>query len=217
MKKIFMIIMALCLMAPAAIAQTTAPALTAKQEKMCNKNAKDRSKYFKKNGYENMGSLPLEDVLYKHYAKLELGAIEQTGNGHSKSKNLGRQMCLNQAMTEFASKESSQLKGRTFYDAQGNEIDTDNNEEFARLYTAFERLTQKSIKGELQESFTVCKQNPDGSYDFTMYMTIDPEKAKKSREKALNDAISESKLAQEYARQMSDFINEGYPSLPSDN
>ena len=216
MKKIIMILMALCLLTPAAIAQNS-PALTSKQEKMCNKNAKDRNKYLKKNGYENMGSLPLQDALYKHYAKLELGAVEQLGTGHSKSKNLGRQMCLNQAMTEYASKESSQLKGRTFYDAQGNEIDTDSNEEFARFYAAFERLTQKEIKGDLQESFTVIKQNPDGSYDFTMYTTIDSTRARLNREKALNNAIAESKLAQEYASQMSEFINEGFPTLPIDN
>ena len=214
MKKIIMLIMALCLIAPAAIAQQ---ALTPKQEKMCNKNAKDRHKILKKQGYDNMGSLPLQDALYKHYAKLELGAMEQLGTGHSKSKNLGRQMCLNSAMTEYASKESSQLKGRTFYDAQGNEIDTDNNEEFARFYAAFERLTQASIKGDLQESFTVCKQNPDGSYEFEMFMTIDPARARLNREKSLNNAISESKLSQEYARQMSDFINEGFPTLPIDN
>ncbi|MDE5871530.1 MAG: hypothetical protein K2H22_06295 [Muribaculaceae bacterium] len=217
MKKIIMILMALCLIAPAAIAQTTLPALTPKQEKNCNKNAKDRAKKLKKEGYDNMGSLPLQDALYKHYAKLELGAMEQQGNGRSKSKNLLRQMALNQAMTEYASKESSMLKGRTFYDAQGNEIDTDSNEEFARFYAAFERLTQASIKGDLQESFTVIRQNPDGAYECTMYMTIDPARAKINREKSLQNAINESKLSQDYARQMSDFINEGFPTLPSDN
>ena len=216
MKKIIMIIMALCLMAPAAIAQSTLPALTPKQEKMCNKNAKERCKLLKKQGFDNMGSLPLQDALYKHYAKIELGAMEQPGQGRSKSKNLGRQMCLNSAMTEYASKESSLLKGRTFYDAQGNEIDTDNNEEFARFYAAFERLTQASIKGDLQESFTVCKENPDGSYEFRMYMTIDPARAKLNREKSLQNAINESKLSQDYAKQMSDFINEGFPTLPND-
>ena len=216
MKKIIMILMALCLIAPAAMAQT-APALTQKQEKMCNKNAKNKAKELKKQGYTIMGALPLEDALYKHYAKLELGAMEQPGTGRSKSKNLGRQMCLNSAMVEYATKEQSQLKGRTFYDAQGNEIDTDNNEEFARFYMAFERLTQAAIKGDLQESLTVCKQNPDGSYEFEMFMTIDPARAKINREKSINNAIKESGLAQDYARQVSEFINEGFPTLSSDN
>lgn len=203
MKKLIMILMALCLISPAAIAD-----LTPKQEKLCNKNAKDRAKQLKKEGYTIMGSLPLQDALYKHYAKLEMGATEQMGNGHSKSQNNGRQMCLTYAMSEYASKAVSQIKGRSVTDSYGNEIDTENDPEFARFYSAYERLTQKEIKGELQESFTIVKQNPDGSYDFQMFMTVDENKALARRQKALKEAAAESKLAQDYAKQVSDFINE---------
>ncbi|MDE6559874.1 MAG: hypothetical protein K2K75_00685 [Muribaculaceae bacterium] len=205
MKKIIMFIMALCLIAPAAMAQQ---ALTPKQEKLCNKNAKDRAKDLKKKGYEIMGSLPLQDALYKHFAKMELGATEQQGNGHSKSKNNGRQMCLTSAMSEYASKAVSQIKGRSVTDAYGNEIDTENDPEFARFYAAYERLTQKEIKGELQESFTIVKENADGSYDFTMYFLVDEDKALARRQKAMKDAAAESNLAQNYAKQVSEFINE---------
>ena len=205
MKKIIMFIMALCLIAPAAIAQQ---ALTPKQEKLCNKNAKDRAKDLKKKGYEIMGSLPLQDALYKHYAKMELGASEQQGNGHSKSKNNGRQMCLTSAMSEYASKAVSQIKGRSVTDAYGNEVDTENDPEFARFYAAYERLTQKEIKCELQESFTIVKENADGSYDFTMYFLVDEDKALARRQKAMKDAAAESNLAQNYAKQVSEFINE---------
>lgn len=205
MKKIIMILMALCLIAPAAIAQQ---ALTPKQEKNCNKNAKDREKQFKKDGYVMMGSLPLKDALYKHYAKMELGATEQMGTGHSKSMNNGRQMCLTSAMSEYASKASSQIKGRTVTDAYGNEVDTENDPEFARFYAAYERLTQKEIKGELQESFTVVKKNPDGSSDFLMYFLVDEDKARARRQKALQAAAEETNLAQIYSKQVSEYVNE---------
>ena len=204
MKKIIMMLMALCLIAPATMAQ----ALTPKQEKICNKNAKDRAKQFKKQGYEIMGSLPLQDALYKHFAKMELGATEQQGNGHSKSMNNGRQMCLTSAMSEYASKAASQIKGRSVTDAYGNEVDTDNDEEFARFYAAYERLTQKEIKGELQESFTIVKKNADGTSDFIMYFLIDEDKALARRQKAMKEAAAESNLAQTYAKQVSEFINE---------
>ena len=204
MKKIIMLLMALCLIAPASMAQ----ALTPKQEKICNKNAKDRAKQLKKDGYEIMGSLPLQDALYKHYAKMELGATEQMGNGHSKSMNNGRQMCLTSAMSEYASKAASQIKGRSVTDAYGNEVDTENDPEFARFYAAYERLTQKEIKGELQESYTIMKKNPDGSTDFRMFFLVDEDKAKARRQKALKDAAEETNLAQNYARQVSDFVNE---------
>ncbi len=205
MKKILTFIMALCLIAPAAIAQQ---ALTPKQEKICNKNAKDRAIHKQKTAYEIMGSLPLQDALYKHFAKLEMGASEQLGNGHSKSQNNGRQMCLTAAMSEYASKAVSQIKGRSVTDSYGNEVDTENDPEFARFYAAYERLTQKEIKGELQESFTIVKKNPDGSYDFRMYFVVDEEKALSRRQKALKDAAAETKLAQDYAKQVSDFISE---------
>ncbi len=205
MKKIIMLIMALCLIAPATFAQQ---ALTPKQEKLCNKNAKDRAKQLKKDGYEIMGSLPLQDALYKHFAKMEMGASEQLGNGHSKSQNNGRQMCLTAAMSEYASKAVSQIKGRSVTDSYGNEVDTENDPEFARFYAAYERLTQKEIKGELQESFTIVKKNPDGSYDFRMYFLVDEDKALSRRQKALKDAAAETQLAQDYAKQVSDFIKE---------
>lgn len=196
-------IMALCLIAPAALAD-----LTPKQEKICNKNAKERAKQFKKDGYEIMGSLPLQDALYKHFAKLEMGASEGIGNGHSKSLNNGRQMCMTYAMAEYASKAVSQIKGRSVTDSYGNEVDTENDDEFARFYAAYERLTQKEIKDELQESFTVMRENPDGSYDFRMFFTVDEDKALARRQKALKAATEETNLAQNYAKQVSEFINE---------
>ncbi|MDE6017809.1 MAG: hypothetical protein K2G85_03225 [Muribaculaceae bacterium] len=203
MKKLIIILMALCLIAPAAMAD-----LTKKQEKICNSNAKKRAKDLTKQGYSVMGTLPLEEALYRHFAKMEMGATEEMGTGHAKSKNNGRQMCLTSAMSEYASKAVSQLKGRSVTDSYGNEVDTENDPEFARFYAAYERLTQKEIKGELEESLTVVKQNADGSFDFIMYMLVDENKALSRRQKALEDAAAESKLAQEYARQVADFVNE---------
>ena len=182
--------------------------LTKKQERMINKMAKDRSKQLKKDGYTVMGSMPLQDALIKHYAALENGASEQIGSGRAASKNNGRQMCLTYAISEYASKAMSQVKGRSVTDGYNNEneIDTENDPEFARFYAAYERLTQKEIQGELQESFTVSKQLPDGTYEFIMYMTVDENKARDVRQKAVKGAIAESNLAQEYAKQISEFV-----------
>lgn len=202
MKKLIMILMALCLIVPAAMAD-----LTPKQEKICNNNAKNRAKELKKEGFTVMGSLPLQDALYKHFAKIEMGATEEIGTGRAKSQNNGRQMCLTSAMAEYASKAVSQIKGRNVTDSYGNEVDTENDPEFARFYAAYERLTQKEIKGELQESFTVVKDLPDGSKEFRMFLTVDEDKALNCRQKAMKEALEESKLAQNYAKQVTEFIN----------
>ena len=201
MKKIIMILMAFCLIAPMANAE-----LTKKQVKNIEKMAKDQAKKLEKEGYTVMGTIPLRTALEKHYTALEEGATEQLGTGHARSKNNGRQMCLTYAMSEFSTKASSQIKGRSVTDSYGNEVDTENDAEFARFYAAYERLTQKEIKGELKESFTLVKQNPDGSYEFAMYLTVDEKKASELRKRALNNAITESKLSQTYAEQISEFV-----------
>lgn len=202
MKKIIMILMALCLMAPVANAE-----LDKKTQKKVEKAAKTKAKDFEKRGYTIMGSLPLKDALVEHYTAREQGFTEQMGTGHAKSKNNGRQMCLTQALSEYATKELSQIKGMTVTDQYGNQVDTENDPEFARFYAAFERMTQKEIKGELQESFTVIKQNADGTYEFEMYMLLDNNKLKTQRQKALAEAIEESKLAEMFADQVRNHIN----------
>lgn len=194
--------MALCLIAPMANAE-----LSKKDQKRIEKTAKTRAKELKKEGFTIMGSLPLQDALVKHYTALEEGASEQMGNGHAVSKNNGRQMCLTNALSEYSSKAMSQIKGRSVTDSFGEEVDTEKEPEFARFYAAYERLTQKEIKGDLQESFTVMKQQPDGTYEFRMYMLLDKAKALESRQRAFKWALDESKLSQNYADQISEFIN----------
>lgn len=202
MKKIIMILMALCLMAPVANAE-----LDKKTQKRVEKQAKTKAKDFEKRGYTIMGSLPIKEALIKHYTAMEQGFTEQEGHGHAKSKNNGRQMCLTNAMSEYATKELSQIKGMSVTDAYGNEVPTESDPEFSRFYAAYERMTQKEIKGELQESFTVMKQNADGTYDFEMFMLVDDNKLKTQRQKALNEAIEESKLAEMFADQIRKYVN----------
>ncbi|MCM1489439.1 MAG: hypothetical protein NC095_01235 [Muribaculum sp.] len=201
MKKIIMILMALCLMAPVANAQ-----LDKKAQKKVEKMAKTRAKELQKEGFTIMGSMPLQDALVKHFSSTETGFDEQIGTGRAKSKNNGRQMCMSNCLNEYSAKVSSQIKGRSVTDSYGNQVDTENDPEFDRFYAAYERLTQNEIKGELQESFTVQKSLPDGSYEFRMFMLIDKDKAREKRQKALRDAALESKLAQAYADQLSKYI-----------
>lgn len=197
MKRILIILMAFCLVAPAVNAE-----LTKEQEKKVSKMAKSRSKELSKEGYVVMGGVPLRDALEKHLATVENGAMEQIGTGRSKSKNGCRQMCLAYAMAEYASKSSSRLKGRVVLDTYGNQINFENDPEFDRFYAAFERLTQKEIRGEMKESFSVMKEMPDGSYSVIMYLTIDPTKAAESGEKAIRAAAAESGISRDYAEMM---------------
>ncbi len=201
MKKIIMILMALCLMTPLANAE-----LSKKEQKKIEKMAKERAKTLEKEGFTIMGSMPLKDALVAHYTACKEGCAEQIGEGRAKSKNNGRQMCLTNALSEYSSKAMSQIKGRSVKDSYGNEVPVEGEPEFDRFMAVYERLTQSEIKGELQESFTVTKALPDGSYEFRMFMLIDENKSLTKRQKALRDAATESKLAKEYADQLVDFV-----------
>ncbi len=201
MKKIIMILMALCLMTPLANAE-----LSKKEQKKIEKMAKERAKVLEKEGFTIMGSMPLKDALVAHLTARYDGYEEQIGEGRAKSKNNGRQMCLTNALSEYSSKAMSQIKGRSVKDSYGNEVPVEGEPEFDRFMAVYERLTQSEIKGELQESFTVTKALPDGSYEFRMFMLIDENKSLTKRQKALRDAATESKLAKEYADQLVDFV-----------
>jgi len=201
MKKIIMILMALCLMTPLANAE-----LSKKEQKKIEKTAKERVKALEKEGFSVMGSIPLKDALISHYTALKEGFEEQIGVGRAKSKNNGRQMCLTNALSEYSSRAMSQIKGRSVKDSYGNEIPIEGEPEFDRFMAVYERLTQSEIKGELKESFTLTKVLPDGSYEFRMFMLVDENKSLTKRQKALRDAAIESKLAKEYADQLVDYV-----------
>lgn len=204
MKKIIMIIMALCIMAPMAQAE-----LTKSELKTIRKEAKARAKEFKKQGYSVMGSVPLESAIEKHRILVKEGAEEQPGYGTAKSKNNGRQMCLTYALNEYSTRMMSQIKGRSVTDSFANENDEAGESEIARFYAAFERITQMEIQGELQESYSVCKELPDGRYRFEMYFTIDPERASQARQRAVKNAAIEAGLTDAYAKKISDFVAKG--------
>lgn len=196
MKKIIMIIMALCMIAPMAQAE-----LTKKQTKKIEKQAKQRAKELKAQGFEVMGSVPMQAAIEKHLALVEEGAVPQETMYTSKSKNNARQACLSNAMNEYASKQLSQIKGRSVVELQSEEVDP-NSEEFSKFFSTFERVSQGEIRGELQESYAVCRSLPDGRYEVYMYLTVDPEKASKSRVRAMRNAIIESGVPDIYEKAM---------------
>lgn len=204
MKKLIILLMAFCLAMPAMYAE-----ISKKEQKTIEKMAKDKAKELTKSGYQAMGSLPLQAALERHYKNILIDGMrdEQGISTATKSKNNGRMMAQSNAMNAYAGKWASQLKQRVIGDAA---IAPEDQAEFENLYSAFERLVEAEIKGELQESFSVIKTNPDGTYEIQIYYLVDEEKASKARVNALKNAAKESDVAQKYADQLSKFVNEGF-------
>lgn len=208
MKKLLTFLFALLLMAPVAEVQAQNKAL----EKALKKEFKAKKKEFKKGNWKIYGTSRSEDVvLLKHFDKLsELGddAVEIVGIASKfKSKNVGVQMAYNNAIVTYAQRAGSHIKGRVASDISGDGTDAEG--EFEHFYAAYEREVEKEIKGELEPSFTVIRDNGDGTYEMQSYFIASESAASKARIRAYENAMKESQAAQKYATKISEFVNEG--------
>lgn len=209
MKKIIAFLLALCVMCPAAVMADNSKAL----EKARNKERKEVMKRFKKEGWKLFGSSrSLEVALLSHWEKLDKqgeDAREVMGvSTRSKSKNVGQQMAINNACLTYAQQAGSQLKGRVVSDLSGDGVDT--SAEFEHFYAAYERLVEKEIKSEMDQSFSIIRENNDGTFEIETYFVVSESAATKARLRALDNALKESEAAQKYADQVSKFVSEGF-------
>ncbi|MCF2551030.1 hypothetical protein [Bacteroides caecigallinarum] len=207
MRKIVMFLLAFCLVAPVVDAQNKA------LEKELKKEYKDRKKELKKGGWEIFGTSRSADVtLLKHFDKLNtLGddAKEVVGiASRFKSKNVGKQMAVNNACLTYAQAAGSYVKGRVMSDMAGDGVDTEG--EMDNFYAAYERLVEKEIRGEMEESYSIIRDNGDGTFELQTYFIVNESAASKARIRAMEEAAKESAAAQKYANQISEFVQEGF-------
>ncbi|HIY87583.1 MAG TPA: hypothetical protein H9824_02620 [Candidatus Bacteroides pullicola] len=207
MRKIVMFLLALCLVAPVMEAQNKA------LEKELKKEYKDRKKELKKGGWEIFGTSRSADVtLLKHFDKLNtLGddAKEVVGIASKfKSKNVGKQMAINNACLTYAQSSGSYIKGRVMSDMAGDGVDVEG--EMDNFYAAYERLVEKEIRGEMDESYSIIRENGDGTFEMQTYFIVNESAASKARIRAMEEAAKESAAAQKYATQISEFVKEGF-------
>lgn len=207
MKKIITILLMLAMVMPMAVAQNKL------LEKAQKKEYKAKIKEFKKEGWKLYGSSrTIEVALLTHYDKLrQLGenGYEVMGEASSfKSKNVGKQMSINNACNIYSRNAGSHVKGRVVSDLAGDVNNTD--AEFEHFYAAYATLVEKEIKGEMQESFSVIKDNKDGTYSMQTFFIINEDAAVKARIRAMENAMKESEAAQKYAKKVSDFVREGF-------
>lgn len=206
MKKIILSLLAVVLAFPiATIAQNDL------LSKALQKEYKTKMKEFKKGGWEIFGSSrSLDYALLNHYDKLNKGGdnvYEIVGIASAfKSKNIGRQIAMNNACVIYSSQAGSLVKGRVVSDMGA---DADNlSVEFDHFYAAYERAVEKEIRGEIRESFSIIRQNKDGSYEMQSFFIFDEDAALNARVRAFQNAAKESVAAQKYADIISKYINE---------
>lgn len=202
MKKVLAILLAL-LMVPAAYSATPEKQLKKAKEK----ERKEVMKRFKKEGWKPMNaSHSMEVLLLEHWAKADGENVrEETGTAtRSKSKALGEQMAQNQAYINYAQEAEQTVKGLVAAEMNGNDVDVDT--ELNNFYAAYKREVEKEIRGELQKSFTIFRENPDGTYEVQTFFVINEDQASKARMRAFENALKESEAAQRHAQQIMDLV-----------
>lgn len=208
MKKILMVMMAFIMAMPVAFSQNKA------LNKALQKEYKNKMKEYAKEGWEIFGtSRTLDVALLKHYEKLnEEGVTEAYGTAVSTSKNIAKDKLLMSACVTYAAKNGSHIKGRVVEDL-GSIVSTEELEEFEHFYAAYENAIETEIKGELRQSYSICRPiKVDGqkAFEFETYYIVDEAEATKARIRAFENAAKESAVAQKYAKQVSEFINEAF-------
>ena len=202
MKKIIMFLMA-------AFMLSVVPATAQELSKSEKKSLKAKVKEFKKEGWKIFGSTStLDYALERHMIKMQSeDAIEVPGIASSfKSKNVGKQMALNSAMTNYASMMDSEIKGKVVSDMQGDGEFSET--EFEKFYAAFKRSVQTTIKDELKESFSIIRDKGNGTSEMQTFFIVDKKAASQARVRALEQAGKESVAAQLYAKVVQKFIEE---------
>ena len=202
MKKIIMFLMA-------AFMLSVVPATAQELSKSGKKALKAKVKEFNKEGWKIFGSTStLDYALERHMIKMQSeDAIEVPGIASSfKSKNMGKQMALNSAMTNYASMMDSEIKGKVVSDMQGDGEFSET--EFEKFYAAFKRSVQTTIKDELKESFSIIRDKGNGTSEMQTFFIVDKHAASQARVRALEQAGKESVAAQLYAKVVQKFIEE---------
>lgn len=202
MKKIIMFLMA-------AFMLSVVPATAQELSKSGKKALKAKVKEFNKEGWKIFGSTStLDYALERHMIKMQSeDAIEVPGIASSfKSKNVGKQMALNSAMTNYASMMDSEIKGKVVSDMQGDGEFSET--EFEKFYAAFKRSVQTTIKDELKESFSIIRDKGNGTNEMQTFFIVDKHAASQARVRALEQAGKESVAAQLYAKVVQKFIEE---------
>lgn len=200
MKKIVLIIVAAFMMMPAVSqAQTSAYAKTLKKE------VKQKTKELTKGGWEIFGSArTIEVALAKHYARLESNEKDLVGivgtAPRFTSKNVGHQMAFSSAANQYALMTSGTVRGLVENNSSSDGANTAN--EVDNFIASFIREVEYSVKGELEESFSVIREIEPGVYEMQSFFIVNKNSDSEAKIRALKNAAKENNVSAELTQQL---------------
>lgn len=186
MKKLISLIMAFCVLAPAASAE-----LTKALQKQIDKEAQKQAADLKKAQWEVFGtSRTLEGSVIGHLSKTMnpgeactevVGVVAKI-----KSKSTGKQQALQNAAAQFAAAQVANVKS-----ASGGAVAADASA-FARFSAAFASVLEREVASVLRESYSVIRPVSPGVYDMQTVCTVSLSDGNEATRRALAEVGKQS-------------------------
>lgn len=163
--------------------------VTFAQSKALIKDSKKEAKQLQKDGWKMLtgsGTLEYANLKFRTLCEENDEIIALFGLAEGSNVKIGTQNATFAALTDYASKASSQVIGKMkgLSMANNSESQIDETDKFG---AAYEIAVKKRIQGLVKTHF-VLVQSANGRKMFRAYLSIDESKARKAREKAAEDA-----------------------------
>lgn len=199
MKKIALIASMMLMAAMPAIGQTKS------ELKAARKEAKAAAKLLKLDGFKPIELGDTKTRLEKYFLKVNAGCAQVIGVAENcMSTNLAQVTALSNAANQYAMLAGGDVRGRIVSSTTsltGQQVDN--------IVSSFERLVEKDIRGELVPYITAVR-NKRGSIAARAYCIVDVDAAYQLRRRALEIALEEQSLAEQYGSRVSEWIDAGF-------
>lgn len=178
-------------------------AQTKKEIRQAKKVAKTEAKTLEKEGYKLTEIGDLTAKLQDYILESMKGKEQIIGtSGPSVSLNLAKITAENNAINEYVNRSGGMVKARITSDlANVDGVQRDN------LVAAFERMAVQEVKNDVTFCFNVVKENRR-QFNVRAYALVNNDDAHKARMKALEAALAELGLTEQYGSKISEWIKE---------
>ena len=176
------------------------------------KRSKKQAKELRREGWKVDGTRTIEESLYYFHMEEQKDPNNQgyteriQGTTSAKTINQAKQWAHNNAAISYAKRAGQFLRGRVNAEISAG-VDAPSLDNF---YEAYESLVQKLIQNELGMRFGLYREKSDKSIEYQAWYIINEDQASKARIRAMENMQKESEFAREHAKELSDFVREGF-------
>jgi hypothetical protein len=182
---------------------TPASAQTSKEIRKAKKLARTEAKALENEGYKLSEIGDLKAELTDYILESMQGKEQIIGtSGPSASLNLAKLTAENSALNEYVNRTGGMVKARITSDLSNVDgVQRDN------IVAAFERMAVQEVKNDVKFCFTVVKEQRR-QFDVRVYCLVDSNDAHNAMMKALEHALQELGMAEQYGSKVSEWIQE---------